>query len=61
MTKLVTVPLSPPKGQLTLPKAVRELLGVGSKGGSGRRLKPIAGFQARSYSPSCVIAGLSLV
>ncbi len=31
MTQLVTVPLTS-KGQLTLPKAVRELLGVGSKG-----------------------------
>ncbi len=31
MTQLVTVPLSS-KGQLTLPKTVRELLGVKSKG-----------------------------
>ena len=31
MTQLVTVPLTS-KGQLTLPKAVRELLGVGAKG-----------------------------
>jgi len=31
MPQLVTVPLTS-KGQLTLPKAVRELLGVGSKG-----------------------------